>query len=90
MPARSTIFLWLEEDEEFASWYTLAKQMQVEYPLDEVLEIADDSTNDRIDCVGPDGKNYRVFNPDNIRRSKLQIAARNWLISKLMPKKYGW
>src|SRR5262245_62042349 len=33
---------------------------------------------------------YRVFNPDSIRRSKLRIGARKWLISKLMPKRYGW
>ena len=61
--------------------------MQIEDLLDEALEIADDSTNDWIDREGPDGKKYRVFNPDNIRRSNLQIAARHWLISKLMPKK---
>jgi hypothetical protein len=88
MPARSTIFLWLEKHEEFAKWYTLAKRMQIEDLLDEALEIADDSTNDWIDREGPDGKKCRVFNPDNIRRSNLQIAARHWLISKLMPKKY--
>jgi hypothetical protein len=68
-------------------WYTLAKRMQIEDQLDETLEMADDSTNDWIDREGPDGKKYRVFNPDNIRRSNLQIAARHWLISKLMPKK---
>ena len=88
MPARSTIFLWLEKHEEFAKWYTQAKRMQIEDLLDETLEIADDSTNDWIDREGPDGKKYLVFNPDNIRRSNLQIAARHWIISKLMPKKY--
>ena len=34
MPARSTIFLWLEKHEEFAKWYTLAKRMQIEDLLD--------------------------------------------------------
>jgi hypothetical protein len=38
MPARSTIFLWLEKHEEFAKWYTLAKRMQIEDLLDEALE----------------------------------------------------
>jgi hypothetical protein len=90
MPARATIFLWLEEHEEFARWYTLAKQMQIEDLLEETIEIANDSSNDWIDREGPDGKNYRVFNPESIRRSKLQIAARHRLISKLMPKKYAW
>ena len=90
MPARSTIFLWLEEHEEFERWYTLAKRMQIEDLLDETLRIADDSSNDWIEREGPDGKKYRVFNPDSVRRSELQIAARHWLVAKLMPKKYGW
>ena len=58
--------------------------------MDEILEIADDSSNDWIDREGPDGKKYRLFNPDSIRRSKLRIGARKWLISKLMPKRYSW
>ena len=90
MPARSTIFVWLEEHEEFARSYTLARQIQIEDLMDESLEIADDSSNDWIDGEGPDGKRYRVFNPDSIQRSKLRLAARKWLISKLIPKRYSW
>jgi integrase len=90
MPARSTIFGWLEEHEEFARRYTLARQIQIEDLLDEILEIADDSSNDWIEREGPDGKKYRKFNPDSLRRSKLRIAAREWLLSKLMPKRYSW
>jgi hypothetical protein len=90
MPARSTIFGWLEEHEEFARRYTLARQIQIEDLLDEILEIADDSSNDWIEREGPDGKKYRVFNPDSLRRSKLRIAARERLLSKLLPKRYSW
>src|SRR4029077_21186793 len=79
MPARSTIFVWLEEHEDFARSYALARQIQIEDLMDESLEIADDSSNDWIDREGPDGKKYRVFNPDSIRRSKLRIGARKWL-----------
>ena len=67
MPARSTIFLWLEGHEEFARKYAIAKQMQIEDLMDEILEIVDDSSNDWIDREGPDGKKYRVFNPDSVR-----------------------
>ena len=90
MPARSTIFVWLEEHEDFARLYRLARQIQIEDLMDEILEIADDSSNDWIDREGSDGKKHRVFNPDSIRRSKLRIGARKWLISKLMPKRYSW
>src|SRR5215813_2755839 len=54
MPAKSTIFVWLEEHEDFASSYTLARQIQIEDLVDEILEIADDSSNDWIDREGPD------------------------------------
>jgi hypothetical protein len=90
MPARSTVFVWLEEHQDFARSYTLARQIQIEDLMDEILEIADDSSNDWIDAEGPDGKKYRVFNPDSIRQSKLSIAARKWRVSKLMPKRYSW
>src|SRR5246500_5696161 len=56
--------------------YSLARQIQIEDLVDEILEIADDSSNDWIDREGPDGKKHRVFNPDSIRRSKLRIGAR--------------
>ena len=54
------------------------------------FEIADDSSNDWIEREGPDGKKYREFNSDNFRRCKLRIAAREWLLSKLLPKRYSW
>jgi hypothetical protein len=90
MPARSTIFGWLAEHEEFAKEYALARKIQIEDLMDEILEIADDSSNDWLEREGPDGKKYRVYSSESIRRSKLQIAAREWLISKLMPKRYSW
>jgi hypothetical protein len=31
-----------------------------------------------------------LLNSDNFRRCKLRIAAREWLLSKLLPKKYSW
>jgi hypothetical protein len=58
----------------FARSYTLARQIQIEALMDESLEIADDSSNDWIDAEGPDGKKYRVFNPDSVRQSKLRIG----------------
>ncbi len=89
MPARSSVFLWLREHREFADRYRLAKRLQIEDLCEQVLEIADDSTGDWVERIGRQGKRYRVVNWHNIRRSRLQIKARCWLISKLMPKKYG-
>jgi hypothetical protein len=90
MPARSTIFIWLQEHEEFADYYGFAKRVQIEELLDEMSEIADDRSNDWIIREGPDGKKFRVFDHENFRRSKRQIGGLQWRISKLKPKRYYW
>src|SRR5207302_7272030 len=40
MPARSTIFRWVQEHKEFARQYRLAKKLQIDALFDEILEIA--------------------------------------------------
>ena len=89
MPARSSIFVWLQQHKEFADQYRWAKQALIEDLAYEILHIADDSTNDWVDRRTEDGQTRRVFNPDNIRQAKLRIAARKWHLARLMPKKYG-
>jgi Bacteriophage Sf6, terminase small subunit-like len=44
VPARSTIFVWLEEHEDFARSYAQARRIQIEDLVEESLEIADDSS----------------------------------------------
>jgi hypothetical protein len=58
--------------------------------LGEKLDIVDDRSNDWIEREGPDGKKFRVFDHENFRRSKRQIGALQWRISKLTPKRYHW
>jgi hypothetical protein len=55
-----------------------------------MVDIANDRANDCIEREGPDGKMVRVFDQENLRRSKQQIGALQWRISKLKPKRYGW
>lgn len=85
MPARSTVYEWLDEDTHgFPDQYARARARQAETMLDEIIEIADDSSNDTlITDFGP--------KPDAewISRSKLRVDARKWAMSKLAPKKYG-
>ena len=54
-----------------------------------MIDIADDCSKDWIEREGPDGKNFRVFDHENFRRSKRQMGALQWRISKLMPKRYS-
>jgi transposase-like protein len=83
MPARSTIYLWLDEYPEFHEMTTRAREEQLEAIADEILQIADDASNDLMQTEkGP------AFNRAAIARSKIRIAARQWLITHLMPRKY--
>ncbi len=52
---------------------------------EEILEIADDGSNDTYETE--DG--HEKVNTDVINRSRLRVDTRKWLMSKLAPKKYG-
>lgn len=46
-PSYNTIYLWLATYPEFRDQYAQAKKCQVEILVDEILEIADDSSHDK-------------------------------------------
>lgn len=90
MPAASSVFKWLTLHEDFAEQYARAKVAGVEALAEEILDIADDATNDWMERKDPDGQNIGwVFNGEAARRSQLRIDSRKWILSKLAPKKYG-
>lgn len=90
MPSMSTIFKWLREQESFSQQYAKAKDMSADALFEDILDIADNSTNDWMENNSPEGENlgWRV-NGDSIQRAKLRVDARKWAASKLKPKKYG-
>lgn len=83
-PSHNTIYRWLANYPEFRDQYAQAKQCQVEILVDEILEIADDSSED--DFVN--GQGQVSCNSEWIARSRLRIDTRKWLASKLVPKVY--
>ena len=86
MPCVKTIFNWLSEHEFFLQQYARAKEESADALTDEMLDIADDASNDYMK-----GKNNEGWeaNGEHIQRSRLRIDTRKWLSSKLKPKKYG-
>lgn len=90
MPAMTTIFRWLREKEDFQQQYARAKQEAADALSEEMLDIADDGTNDWMKRFGGEGEamGYQ-FNGEHVQRSKLRIDTRKWLASKLKPKRYG-
>lgn len=84
LPSYTTIVRWLQDDEDFRKKYALARQEQAELLASQLLEIADDGSNDTY-------KNEAgtFVNHDHINRSRLRIDTRKWIASKLLPKVYG-
>ena len=89
MPARSTVFKWLSENGTFSDQYARAKEVQAERMADEILEIADDSTNDWMERQSGDSAPVQVLNGEHVQRARLRVDTRKWLMSKMLPKKYG-
>src|SRR5215469_7237431 len=46
MPSLRTVFTWLARHDEFRAMYTAAREAQADYIAEELLEIADNATND--------------------------------------------
>lgn len=90
MPARTTIFKWLRENEEFTNQYARAKEEAADALVEEILDIADDGTNDWMEKFGKKGDSLGwVVNGEAVQRSRVRIDARKFLAMKLKPKKYG-
>jgi hypothetical protein len=85
MPASSTVFKWLGEQKEFSEQYARAREAQMEVMAQEIVDIADDNSED---SQFDDNGNTRI-NSEFVQRSKLRVDTRKWLMSKLAPKKYG-
>lgn len=88
MPAMSTMFLWLREHKEFSEQYAKAKEEGVDALVEELLDIADDGSNDWMEINDEDNPGYK-FNGEHYQRSRLRIDTRKWIASKLKAKKYG-
>lgn len=85
LPAASTILGWVAEDKLFAEQYTRAVEFRTDFLFEEILEIADDSSNDEITNDLGQVKENKEF----VNRSRLRVDARKWALSKMLPKKYG-
>lgn len=72
-PAKSTIFVWLYKHPEFADQYARALKARTAAMAEEIIEIAD---------------NAQPF-MGKVDKEKLQVDARKWHMSKMLPKVYG-
>lgn len=88
-PVPSTIYLWRLRHAEFSELYAQARINRVEVIIDELIDIADDTTHDTITKYGKNDEPYDVQNSEWINRSRLRIDTRKWLAVKLAHRMYG-
>ena len=82
MPSLSAVCEWLADGKhnEFVEQYALAREAMLESHAEEIMKIADESVFRMEDGSIDSGM---------VQKQRLQIDARKWILSKLLPKKYG-
>ena len=92
MPNKRTVARWLADPKlaDFREMYYHARRVQAEIRVDEIFEIADDTSDDWTEQTDKDG-NFIKYVPNNeaIQRSRVRIDTRKWYASKMVPKIYG-
>jgi hypothetical protein len=84
LPDYTTVRDWIRNNEDFSHKYACAKEDQADFLAEEIIEIADDSSQDELHTEFGIKENREFIN-----RSRLRIDARKWVASKLKPKTYG-
>lgn len=89
MPSLATVFKWFRTQEGFVEQYARAKEESADAMAEDILDIADDGTNDWMEIETKNGGVQTVLNHEHVQRSKLRVDSRKWLMAKMKPKKYG-
>lgn len=87
-PHEATVRGWALSNEEFGTKYRAARELGYHSMLDEMLEIADDGSNDWMQRKIGD-EMIDVENKEVINRSRLRVDTRKWTLAKALPKIYG-
>ena len=89
MPPESTVRAWaLDDVQGFAANYALAREIGYEKHADLILKYADECRIGVKTTRKASGE-VETVEGDMVERSRLQIDARKWILSKMLPKKYG-
>lgn len=91
MPECITIRSWLLDGKHgyFSTQYADAREKQADHYFEEILEIADDGSNDWIERNKFEGDTALIADHEHINRSRLRVDARKWILARMSPKKYG-
>jgi hypothetical protein len=89
MPAESTVRAWaLDNVGGFSAKYARAREIGYEVHADKIIDLADECRIGTKRTTKVTGE-VETVEGDMVERSRLQIDARKWMLSKMLPKKYG-
>jgi hypothetical protein len=88
-PCYRTARRWIAEKPDFRAMYDEAKMLQADLLFDEIIEIADNDSEDVLIITRNDGRQVRTLNREFVQRSDLMVRAREKVCAKLNPRKYG-
>jgi len=93
MPAASSVFKWLREQEGFSEQYAKAKEESADALVEDMLDISDNEVKEPVVIDGVplvvDGKMVMQTTSAAVAHARLRVDTRKWSASKLKPKKYG-
>ena len=89
MPSWRTVYSWMDADAAFAARIAHARDVGYDAIAEDILDIADDGTNDWVERKMKDGSVKEMLDAEHVQRSKLRIETRLKLLAKWNPKKYG-
>jgi len=75
------LYRLLLQDKAMRKWYDDARVLQAETFADQIIDIADDSGNDRLE-------NGRI-NHEVVNRSKIRVDTRKWLMGSYVKRRFG-
>jgi hypothetical protein len=88
MPARGTVYRWLDGRQSFRDRYARAREAQMDYFAELIREIAFDESGDIV--IEQDGdRSKAVANHAKVQRDRLKVDSLKWIASKLFGRQYG-
>lgn len=89
MPTVNTVWQWRKDRPAFQEAYVRAREEQMHAWADQIVSLADDSSDDWMTCRKADGSTFEKFNRDHVQRVSLQIDTRKWLMARVNRSSYG-
>jgi len=91
-PSSGLVYQWLNPehhkyDAVFATNYAHAREVRAEKIFEEMLEIADTTKKGKRTKTTKDG--IEISEEDMLGHRRLQIETRQWILARMIPKKYG-